>query len=204
MDLGLVNVAILNITIQRGGSAGFALGLGSSFGDMIYFTLALAGVVTIMTWPPVRWTLWLGGTSVLLFLTFRMVRAALRPHDLKLTGIGPDGDDPMGWFRLLVWGIALALSSPTAILWFAAVGGTVIASFGSDRIQLIPFTLGFFVASVLWSGILAYGIGYSRRLAGRQLVRILSLLSAVLFLYFAVFTFIQGLREMLVPAGSNF
>lgn len=195
LDLGLVNLAVLSTALQRGGSAGFVLGLGSCFGDLVYFTLAVVGVAALIAWTPFRWAIWLGGTSVLLFLTCRMIRAAMWPHELKIDG--PATRSERSPARLLGWGMALALGSPTGILWYAAVGGSVIASFGGDRRQLLPFAVGFFLAGVIWSGILSYGTGYLRRVGGRRVTRVLSLVSAILFLYFAISVFFQGLGEMM-------
>jgi L-lysine exporter family protein LysE/ArgO len=91
----------------------------------------------------------------------------------------------------------LALASPTAILWFAAVGGSVIASFGGDRRVLLPFAAGFFTAGLVWALAFAYAASSLRRILGDQLTRALSAISAVLFLYFAAMVFIAGLRQAL-------
>ena len=42
LDIGLVNVAIISLTLSHGFRPGFWLGLGSCFGDLIYAALALA------------------------------------------------------------------------------------------------------------------------------------------------------------------
>jgi L-lysine exporter family protein LysE/ArgO len=99
--------------------------------------------------------------------------------------------------RDFVMGLSLALASPTAILWFAAVGGGVIASFAGDKRPLAPFVGGFFFAGVVWSLGLAWSAAALGRVAGPKVVRVLSALSAGLFAYLAVIVFLNGIRTLL-------
>jgi L-lysine exporter family protein LysE/ArgO len=195
LDLGIVNVAIITTALQRGGLAGFLVGLGSCLGDLFYFLVAAMGAAALLRWAPVRWVVWIGGTSVLLFLTWRMAREVVRPHELALDGAEASRDDRTR-LRLFVWGFSLALASPTAILWFAAVGGSVISASGVTGLQLVPFAAGFLVAGVVWSFALSHGVAVLRRVGGRRIVRALSLASALLFLYFAVRVFLNGFTEL--------
>ena len=209
LDLGLVNLAILRTAIREGARPAFLVGLGSCFGDLTYFALSALGVSALLSWTPVRWTLWLGGTGVLLYLTWKMAREVVRPHALDLHAAPPPPATgalpPAGAtaarpippvFPPLVLGLSLALASPTSILWFAAVGGSVIASFAGQRRVLLPLVAGFFVAGVLWSFALAFGAARVGRAGGARVVRILSALSAVLFAYFAFDVFRAGLRVL--------
>ena len=189
LDLGLVNVMLVRTVLRRNATAGFLLGLGSSAGDMIYFALAVFGAAALLEWTLVRWILWVSGTSVLLFLAWRMAREVVSPRTLEFDSAG---DVPSG--QLFVTGMGLALASPTAILWFAAVGGSVIASFSGDRQALWQFAGGFFAAGILWSAFFAYGVESLRRILGAHLTRLLSLASGLLFLYFAFAVFRDGLR----------
>jgi L-lysine exporter family protein LysE/ArgO len=195
LDLGLVNVAILRTSLQRGGLAGFLLGAGSSIGDLIYFTLAAAGATAVLGWAPVRWILWLAGTAVLLALAWRMAREVLRPRQIEIEGADLASDRTN--FGLIAMGAGLALASPSAILWFAAVGGSVIASFGADRHSLLGFAAGFFSGGMAWSAFFAFAAASLKRLFGTSLLRALSFVAALLFLYFAAIVFVQGLRQML-------
>lgn len=192
LDLGLVNVATLRTALQHGGTAGFVLGVGSGVGDFVYFSLSVAGAAVLVSWAPLRWTLWIAGTAVLLYLAGRMLREVLRPRTLELEGTSA----LRSYGALFASGVGLAIASPTAILWFAAVGGSVIASFGGGRSVLWPFAAGFFAGGVVWSAALSYGASGFRRAMGARLVRWLSLASAVLFLYFAVDVFLRGLRQL--------
>jgi L-lysine exporter family protein LysE/ArgO len=144
MDLGIVNLATLRVALTQGGTAAFLLGIGSCVGDLVYFTLAAMGAATLAQWAPVRWGLWLFGTAVLLYLAWKMAREVIHPKQVTV-GEGVVKSKT----SLLLTGMGLALASPTAILWFAAVGGSVIASFGSGRgrnVTLVPFVAGFTAA----------------------------------------------------------
>jgi L-lysine exporter family protein LysE/ArgO len=193
LDLGLVNVAIVRTALRHGGAAAFAVGLGSCFGDLVYFVLSAVGVAALLTWAPVRWVMWLGGTAVLLVLAARMLRDVFRPPPLSLAAAGDA--PPRSPARLFAWGVSLSIASPTAVLWFAAVGGSVIASSGGTRGQLALFAAGFFAAGIIWSAFVAAGSSLLRRVSGARLVRVLSLVSSVVFLYFAALVFWRGWNE---------
>jgi threonine/homoserine/homoserine lactone efflux protein len=68
LDIGIVNVAILSRTLSHGFKPGFWLGLGSCIGDLVYATLALAGMAALLRFEAVRWVVWIGGAAMLLFL----------------------------------------------------------------------------------------------------------------------------------------
>jgi L-lysine exporter family protein LysE/ArgO len=193
LDLGIVNIATLRTSLDQGGTAGFLIGLGACAGDLVYFALAAFGATALLSWAPFRWSLWAFGTCVLALLAWRMAREAIRPHRLDLKeGSVPERKSAGG---LIAAGAGLALASPTSILWFAAVGGSVIASFGGNRSVLWPFAAGFVAAGLLWAAVFSYAAASLRHL-GTQFVRVLSLISAVLFVYFAVTVFMSGLRQM--------
>jgi L-lysine exporter family protein LysE/ArgO len=191
MDLGIVNLAALRVALTQGSTAAFLLGVGSCAGDLIYFTLAALGAATLAQWAPVRWGLWVFGTAVLLYLAWKMALEVLHPKAIVMGESAQQSNK-----SLLVTGMGLALASPTAILWFAAVGGSVIASFGGERGTLFPFAAGFAAAGLTWAALIAYGAGSLRGTLGKPVIRILALISAILFLYFAATVFARGLRNL--------
>ena len=121
LDLGTVNVAMVRTALQHGARPSFLLGLGSCLGDLAYALISLLAVAALLQSLAVRWALWLAGTLILLFLAAKMLREALgsRPDNLAT----PEGTlltrSAAGY---LLQGIGLAMSSPSAILWFATVG----------------------------------------------------------------------------------
>lgn len=194
LDLGLVNVAVLRVSLERGALAGFLLGLGSGAGDLVYFTLSVYGAAALAEWRPVRLTLWIIGTAVLAYLAVRTIRDVIHPKQLDLDQAPSFAQSYRGLF---VTGIGLGLASPTAILWFAAVGGSVIASFGAQRGVLWQFAAGFVTAGLVWGAAMAWTAAKFSELIGKKLVRWLSLASALLFLYFAAMVFRDGARQFL-------
>lgn len=191
-DLGVVNIATLRLALMRGGTQAFVLGIGSVVGDLTYFAAATTGATALLRWQPVRLALWICGTTTLLYLAFQAIREALHSNrpNLHLDTPALQG----GHIRLFLSGVGLALSSPTAILWFAAIGGSVIASHGGDRRTLFPFTGGFALAGTLWAAAFAYGTASLAKNLDAKWIRWLSLGSAVLFSYLAVEVFVRGLR----------
>ena len=191
LDLGVVNAAVLEISLQQGGAAGFVLGAGSCAGDLVYFAIAIFGAAALLEWRPVHWALWIFGTGALLWLAWRMIRDVIHPKKPALEGRTRSPDVT----KLLLSGFGMALASPTAILWFAAVGGSVIAAEGGNRDSVWVFGAGFAAAGLAWAAAFAYAAAMLR-LLGAGLVRTLSLVSALLFLYFAGLVFINGLRTL--------
>lgn len=198
-DLGIVNVALMKTGIERGFRPSFLLGFGSCFGDLFYLALALLGVSFVFDIPVVKWTLWVVGTIVLLCLTWKMLRDARRPHSPNTdTAAAAEHGSPL---RHIAFGAGLALSSPTVILWFAAVAGPIVAGLNlGGSAGLILFILGFFAAGLVWS--LAVALLSSRfgAAAGPRMTRILSIASALLFFGFAVHVFWSGLKDLLNAA----
>lgn len=152
LDIGLVNVAIISLTLSHGFRPGFWLGLGSCFGDLIYAALALAGMAALLQFDAVRWVVWIGGAVILLFLTWKMAREALFPASAPPVEGEADASTPhLNPWRGFLRGVLLAVSSPSAILWFAAVGGALIAKAGATSISTAPIFLGGFF-SADWCG----------------------------------------------------
>ncbi|MFN0222689.1 LysE family transporter [Paenibacillus sp. KR2-11] len=198
LDLGMVNVTIMKTGVERGLVPAALVGVGSGIGDLIYAVLSMVGVTLILGNIYIRWILWVGGTLILLYLTWQMIRSVIRTKgvDLQDTKKGSS----RGTVKDLYMGITLALASPTAILFFASIGGSVIASTTgstSSTESLILFFVGFFVAGLLWSAFMAVVSSQGAKLLGEKLTRGFSIVSAVLFLFFAVKVFLDGYHTLL-------
>lgn len=195
MDIGVVNIAMITLALQRGYWPGFKLGLGSCLGDLIYALLALAGMTTLLQFTAVRWLMWLGGGAVLLWLTGKMIRSALA-HGRQTLDTGTTAPVERGQF----WkGMLLALSSPSAIVWFAAVGGALIARSGSAGWQDTgQFLTGFLIAGLMWCAVLCMLAHKGGQWMGDKLLKYCYIASALLFAYFAWQVIGDGYRTLIL------
>jgi len=190
LDLGIVNVATIKRGLDGGARAAFVLQLGSCCGDMVYAVLSMFGLALVLAEPHVRVVFWLGGTAVLLFLAATMVRDSWRGRALPVADASPK----IRAHRDFVRGLALALSSPSLIVWFASAGGAVIAGI-YNRTQTPPwlFLAGFFCCGLVWAAFLSLLSGKGRHMLGRTALRSFSAASAAIFVVLAVKVFLDGL-----------
>lgn len=193
-DLGMVNVAIVKAGVERGFKSSFMIGFGSCFGDMTYLALALFGFSYILNIEAVNWILWIAGTLVLLFLSYKMIKESIHPKLIDWNGSVAETRRSKAdfWF-----GLGAALSSPTVMLWFVASAGPIVAELsGEGRVIIAMFLAGFFTAGLLWSFVMALISARTGKALGPTFIRGLSIMSAVLFLYFACKVFISGLSNI--------
>ena len=183
LDIGIVNIAMMTVAMQKGYWTGFWLGLGSCIGDLLYAILALAGMTALLHFAAVRWGMWLGGTVVLVILAIKMMTSALKSHS---TGNQPEHLNHGTYFHQLLKGMLLALSSPSAIVWFAAVGGALIAQSGVQGWQATSsFLAGFFGAGVLWTVAVCFVARQGGKVFGTKALAFCYFASAALFAFFA-------------------
>lgn len=199
LDLGIVNAAIIDTSLRGGGLRGFMVGFGSCFGDLFYAALSLTGLALIATYAPVRWALWIGGSALLLWLAGRAVAAAWRERARSSDGLtltDEPGDSPrLG--VLFLRGAGLAIASPSSLIWFAAVGGALIARATSGEPgSIAAFLGGFFCAGLIWSAGIAFAFGRLHRRAGRSFALWTHLASALLFAVLAGVVIADGFRQI--------
>lgn len=196
LDIGVANIAMITLAMQRGFFQGFCLGLGTCFGDLIYALMALAGMTVLLQYEPVRWVLWIGGSVLLLYFAAKMVYSAIYHQSALAEGEEVSAGSPR---REFFRGVFLAMSSPSAILWFAAVGGTLIARSGGGSLMSSGlFLTGFFCAGLVWSIGLCFAATHGGKLLGDKLLRYSYLASAAIFCYFAVYVILSGYHEFMV------
>lgn len=195
LDIGIANIAMITLAMQRGYFHGFWLGIGTCFGDLIYAILAMAGMSVLLQFTSVRWVLWIGGSAILLWFAWKMVQSALRPAPSLSSGeLGQQLSIRQNFLR----GIFLAMSSPTAILWFAAVGGALISRMNSgSSASSAWFLSGFFLAGVTWTAVLCAVGSIGGKMLGSKMLRWSYIASALIFCYFAAYVIVSGYREFI-------
>lgn len=204
LDIGIANVAIISLTLSHGFKPGMMLGLGTCIGDLIYAALALAGMAALLQFDAVRWVVWIGGAIVLLFLTFKMAREALYPASAPPVEGEADVATPRpSHLRSFLRGVLLAVSSPSAILWFAAVGGALIAKAGATgKVSASVLLTGFLCGGLAWTVFICTLASHGRKRAGTTLLRACHVLSAVLFAYFSYSVIVHGYRDLILNGGA--
>ncbi|PCE26992.1 lysine transporter LysE [Paraburkholderia acidicola] len=197
LDIGIVNIAMMTMAMQRGYWTGFWLGLGSCIGDLLYAILALGGMTALLHFAAVRWSMWLGGTVVLVVLAIKMIASAMKFRaSQKQTG---DLVNQGTYFQQLLKGMLLALSSPSAIVWFAAVGGALIAQSGVQGWEATGrFLAGFFGAGVLWTVAVCFVARQGGKVFGEKALVFCYFASAGLFAFFAYQVVSSGYRTLIL------
>jgi L-lysine exporter family protein LysE/ArgO len=180
------------------------LGLGTCAGDLFYATLALAGMSALLQFTTVRWVVWIGGAIVLLFLTWKMAREALYPASAPpVEGEADFTTSRPSHAKSFLRGALLAVSSPSGILWFAAVGGALIAKAGATNpANASVFLTGFFIGGLGWTLLICLLASHGRKRAGTTLLRACHVMSAVLFAYFSYSVIVDGYRDLIVHAAT--
>jgi L-lysine exporter family protein LysE/ArgO len=197
LDLGIVNVAIIKTGIEKGFLPSLHIGLGSTVGDIIYATLSVLGITLILKFLWIKWVLWIGGTLVLVYFCGRMAVHIFKTDEKAKNDITPLND--LQTSKTFFYnGLLLALSSPTAILWFATIGGSVFATQTfHQKFELIYFFGGFTSSSLVWSIMLAYVSFKGGQLMKNNIKRLFSILSAVIFLILAIYVFWDGYQKLI-------
>jgi L-lysine exporter family protein LysE/ArgO len=187
---------MMTSAMQRGYWSGFWLGMGSCIGDLIYAILALAGMTALLQFAAVKWGMWLGGTIVLAVLAVKTAISAF--HSVSTE---PRRHPEFGGthFQQLLKGILLALSSPSAIVWFAAVGGALIAQAGAHGWEATTrFLAGFVVAGALWTCAACSVARLGGKAFGARALSFCYFASAVLFAFFACQVVCSGYRSLIL------
>ncbi|WNW14115.1 LysE family transporter [Pseudomonas sp. DTU_2021_1001937_2_SI_NGA_ILE_001] len=201
LDIGLANIAMMTLAMQRGFSKGLWLGVGTCFGDLAYALLAMTGMAVLLQYETVRYVLWLGGTAVLTWFCIKMILSALSATPALQVQEQRSADSNRSLF---LRGVFLAMSSPTAILWFAAVGGAIIARQGADLAGASAFLSGFFVAGLVWSVGLCAVAHQGGRLLGERMLKWSYVASAAIFAYFALYVVVSGYQEFILAPTPSF
>jgi L-lysine exporter family protein LysE/ArgO len=200
LDIGIVNIAMMTVAMQRGYWTGFWLGLGSCIGDLVYAMLALAGMTALLQFTAVRWGMWIGGTLVLVVFAFKMAASAFR--SISMPDVRAKLASEGSYLRHLTKGALLALSSPSAIIWSAAVGGALIAQSDVQGWRATgSFLGGFFIAGVLWTIALCSAATKGGKVLGSRALTFCYFASSALFAFFAWQVVSSGYKSLILGAA---
>lgn len=196
LQLGTGNIGLIHTGIKKGFFPALIFSLGCAIGDGLYALLAVLGVAWLLQSSSIfQIIMWIGGTAMLCYLTFQAFKDTLSPKELDLNRSGVEKKSLWAYFFTGFW---LVVSSPTGLVWFATVAGSVVSSaIGNAGDQSpFPFILGFVSISVVWGAALAYVSSVGGKIMGNKMVRLFSFISGLLFLYFAIYVFRSGVKNI--------
>jgi len=168
--------AILAESLRRGLKGGFAAAMavqiGSLVGDGLWVVLGLAGAAALISIAYVSLPLMLSGAVLLGYLAWQSFTDSRAP--LPDMDKGGSISQHRGG---LAAGIALSISNPLNITYWAALGGTIAAMIGTTPTlgHYLIFIAGFMFSSLLWCFIAAGLIAYTRARLTARLWRLLHL-----------------------------
>lgn len=174
---GAVFAATLRYGLTNGFGAALRVQIGSLVGDFVWAILGLAGVAALFALPLVRIPLALAGAGFLAWLAWGALRDSREPPpDFATSSVN-------GRRSALVAGVALSLSNPWNVTYWAGLSGT-IGAFGADLPRTYGFSVflaGFMLSSLLWCFVCAGFVAWTRRRLSRALWRSINLACAAGF-----------------------
>lgn len=196
LDLGIVNVATIKAGIEKGFIPALLIGLGAGIGDIIYACISSLGISVILNNHLFKYFLWIGGTLILLYMCCNMIKETI--HSKAYTFDKNNEENFIVNKKDFFYGISLSLASPSSIIWFATIGGSAIASTNmSGATSILLFFSGFFITSEIWSTFVAFLSSRGSKYMNLKTMKVFSILSAVLFLYFAIKIFVSGIQTLI-------
>ena len=179
--------AILAESLRRGLRGGFnpalAVQIGSLSGDFAWAVLGLLGAAALFTLPYVETPLAIAGAFLLAWIAWQALRDGLSP----MPTYDPAANADVGRSAMKA-GVALSLSNPQNITYWAGLGGTVTALGVADPgwTAFTVFLAGFMASSLLWCFFCAGVIAWTRQFIGPRTWIILNVGCALGLAYFAV------------------
>lgn len=189
--------AVFAETVRQGVRGGFRpafqVQAGSLVGDAVWAVLGLAGIGMAMQFDALRWPLGLAGATYLAWLSWDSWQAARVEHTMD-AGTATAGQGA------LKKGMALSLTNPQNIAYWAAMGGAMgtVGVAHPGAADYAVFFAGFMVASVVWCFVCAAVVDRVFRRLGARWARFTYRLCAVALLALALGT----LRELFHPAAD--
>jgi threonine/homoserine/homoserine lactone efflux protein len=190
--LGPIGLLVIRRTIDRGWVLGFVSGVGVATADALYGAVAAFGLTAVTELlVGVDRLLGIVGGAVLLVLAVRSLRTTLATDPTRLEARSERGrlDGPLGAWASMV---ALTLTNPATILFFAALFASIGAGTGGPG-GAASVVIGVFVGSVAWWALLTGLVAALRARLTPRVVRWFNVASALLIGAFGMIAIALGI-----------
>jgi L-lysine exporter family protein LysE/ArgO len=189
--IGPVNAAQMDKGIKSGFFQAWLLGLGALTADIIYMLTVYLGVVKYLETPFMQSFLWLFGFFVLMYTGIETIIGSGK--------IVMDNRSEESGFKSFLSGFIMSISNPLTILFWLGIYGSVLAktasSYGTG--ELVIYSFGIILGLILWDIVMAAISSSFRKLLTTRLLTVISLLSGLSLIGFALFFGYQALKLFL-------
>jgi threonine/homoserine/homoserine lactone efflux protein len=184
--VGPVGVLCVQRTLHQGRVAGLMSGLGAAVADAAYGCVAAFGLSLISSWLQMHEALFrLGGGLFLLFMAWRMLRAALHPEPQVAEHEGSYNERPVTCF---ISTFVLTATNPITIVAFLGIFAFFgVGAFGLSNVMAAWLVLGVFAGSSIWWLSLAGLAGAFRQRLGNGGMKWINGASGLLMLGFGLY-----------------
>lgn len=191
--IGPVNIEIVRRGLRSGFLSAWLVGVGAISADTLYCLLVIAGITPLVDHAAVRTVLWVAGAAFLIFLGYSSIRAA------SATGSFIDKPDSGSFVRRSYpTGLLIALLNPMGIVFWASIGGGLVASAvaQTDTTGTFAIVLGVILGLGLWVTGLSLLVHGGQRFVSDRLFRWVNLISGVVLIGFALSFAVRAVQEV--------
>jgi len=175
VPLGPINILIMNTALRNYASA-VAIGFGALSADVLYLSLILLGVASILDHPVILRTLGLLGSLFLFYLTYLVFQGRHKTLDTSV-----QVHNSKTFLKYYIQGFILTFINPyTVAFWLS------IAAYTANKELDTTFTIvGLLCAILLWITVMPYAVHLSKHKISQKVSYALSLFSSLLLFFFA-------------------
>jgi threonine/homoserine/homoserine lactone efflux protein len=179
ISVGPVCIGVLHKALTQGFRYAFAMSWGAALVDAFYILLSVAGVSALLKIPAARVTLGIAGTLLLLYFGLRTL--------LSPASTTREEQIDASWSKSFAYGVALTLTNPLTILFWAGVFGAMVSTHPFQQEGgVLYFAAGCIAATVLFLTGVALAGHFLERVLTPRLALWLNRLAGLFLIGFAV------------------
>ena len=176
VPLGPINILIMNSALKNYVSA-VTIGLGALSADMLYLTLILLGVATILNDPYILTTLGVLGSVFLFYMAYIIFKGRHKPVDRSKKEVSPKMR-----IKYYLQGFILTFINPyTVAFWLSMAAYTA-----NKKMDAFITVIGMLIAILLWITLMPYIVYKSKHKISQKVSYYLSLFSSILLFGFGL------------------